>query len=152
MRSSAILWAALVLALVVVLTLLPRSHSPTAGAVSVEEGEKVLDAPTLESRTPVIEQSTPRSSPASASRRDAIEPSSPAPTCRIRVIEAATKAAVPDARVWIQREDAEVDSVAWSRAMSRSNDVEEALRSGLGDEVALDERAEAFVPRPARAR
>jgi len=58
---------------------------------------------------------------------------------------------VPEARVWIQREDVEVDSPAWTQAMRRFNDGEPVLQSGLGEELALDARGEVVVPQPAHA-
>jgi hypothetical protein len=154
MRSSSVLWG-LALALVVLVVLLWRLQAPAIGkARAPEEARADLAAAHVE---PVpdpaaVEGGAPQSSPGNP-RRAAIEPpTSRAPTCRIRVVDSATKAPVPGARVWVQRADVDVDSSRWWKAMRRSNDVELALRSGLGDELALDERAEARVPRPERER
>ncbi len=71
-------------------------------------------------------------------------------TCRIRVVLASSKTPVPDALVWLQREDVDWQSAAWKKVMRRFNDVEPVLQSGLGQELTLDARGEVCVPRPAR--
>lgn len=85
------------------------------------------------------------------SRRDPVASSAaPEPTCRIRVVHAVTRAPVPEARVWIQREDVEWDSPEWDEVMQRFNDVEPVLQSGLGSEIQLDQGGEATVARPTK--
>ena len=91
----------------------------------------------------------PLASAPTASQRTVLE--SQASTCLVRVVEAGTGNPLPDARLWIQREDVDRDGPEWRRAMWRFDDVEPVLQSGLGLELALDERGEALVPRPARA-
>jgi hypothetical protein len=115
-------------------------HGSEIGSAALQKGG---------SRTAVGE--VPGVSTTSA-QRDAVASSpSPAPTCRIRVVEAASRTPVPVARLWIQREDVEWESAVWWNTMRRFNDVEPVLQSGLGDELALDVRGEALVPRPSHA-
>jgi hypothetical protein len=150
MRGPAIL-CALALALVVVLVLFRRLIAPAASAAGVPtETHPIVDGPRA---SQALEADPPLASPSGSEERDAVAPAAAqGPTCRIRVVDAASRAPLPGARVWIQRADVEPESLAWWSAMQRYNDVELALRGGLGDEVALDGRAEAFVPRPARKR
>ena len=83
------------------------------------------------------------------SQREAVATASAhASTCRIRVVAAGSGTPVPEARLWLQSKDVSFDDLAWKRAMRRFNDVEPVLESGLGRELALDERGEVRVPRP----
>jgi hypothetical protein len=142
--------AAACLALLFVVPALRRSASTRVGdsAASAKERAELVDAHIARDPEPV-----PSAVPAPLdARRDSVAPNeAPAPTCLVRVVDAATKAPLPDARLWIQRADVDVDGPEWWRAMRRHNDVEPVLQGGFGDEHALDARGEVRVPRPERA-
>ena len=107
-----------------------RSASPASqGYAVVGDGEPLASTPTAAQRTVVESQAS---------------------SCLVRVVEAGTGKPLPDARLWIQREDVDRDGPEWCRAMWRFNDVEPVLAGGLGLELALDEGGEVRVPRPAR--
>lgn len=153
MRSSATIGGVglALLGLLVVLWRLPASPAPTLPTSAVERSSAEGAPALLMSGTnDVAEPATPGNTPAT-SQRDVV-PAAPsaAATCRIRVVDAASGAPVPDARIWLQREDAPCTSPTWRRAIQRSNDVEVTLRDGLGHELELDARGEVLVPRPAR--
>jgi hypothetical protein len=155
MRSSRVL-GGIALAILVALVLVWRLAASSGGAAAVSG-----DAP-ASSAGPVslARGSAPRGGSAEAAadapggaQRDALARSAaPAPTCRIRVVRADSRAPVPEAHVWLQREDVEVSSPAWQETMRRFNDVEPVLQGGLGDELVLDARGEALVPRPTHRR
>ena len=69
---------------------------------------------------------------------------------RIRVVEADSGKAVPEARAWIELEEVDRSGTAWEAGMERFRDVEPLLQSGLGRELVLDEHGEAHVPQPPR--
>jgi hypothetical protein len=126
-----------------------------SSAAEASPGPERLEsgAPALLGTRPDAETTESLVTQSSGKQREQVAPSTASdPTCRIRVVEAASRAPVPDARVWIQREDADLDSPAWWKTMRRFNDVEPVLQSGFGDELTLDARAEVIVPCPVRAR
>lgn len=152
MRSSATIGGVglALLGLLVVVWRLLASPTPTLPtSAGVRPGAEAAAALPMRGTTDA-EPATPGNTPAT-SQRDVV-PAAPsvAATCRIRVVDATSGAPVPDARVWLQREDAPCTSPPWRRAIQRSNDVEVTLRDGLGHELELDARGEVLVPRPTR--
>lgn len=154
MRSTAIFGGFALVLLALLYVLWGRTPGPAA-ATTPEEARSSLEGPraSLEDVVPTAADGASQARPPGVAQRAPLsQTAGPGPTCRIRVVDAASQAPLPDAHVWIQREDVDVESPAWWWPMRRFNDVEPVLRSGLGDALALDHRAEAFVPRPTRAR
>lgn len=145
--------AAAALALLLLLFWLQGSKDDARSPSSPLDSPRAAVAPELEhapGSTGAPSQGFSTRSAESASR-DALEAlARPAPTCLVRVVEAGTGAALPGARLWIQREDVDRNSPEWRRALRRSNDVEPVLAGDFGREVVLDMHGEARVPRPAR--
>ena len=153
MRSTRVLTslAAVALALVLLLVWIRWTREEGAAVPAPIEPagtpEATLQAPG--SDVQAADASSTRA--ADVARRDALEvAAAPAPTCLVRVVEAGNGKPLPDARLWIQREDVDRDGPEWWRAMRRFNDVEPVLAGGLGLEVALDGRGTARVPQPVR--
>jgi hypothetical protein len=152
MRPLKLLAAGLVLGLALLAWLWTRRGSeggPGARPATEPSARTELASPRAPTRNGL---GTLPGEPVSAAQRSELgAPPIPADSCRIRVREATSHAPVPDAHVWVQREDVSFDSPAWWRTMQRFNDVEPVLRSGLGDELTLDAEATVVVPRPGRA-
>ncbi len=153
-RSLAGIAIAVGLVLVLVLFLLSRSPGanrgaavPTGSARTGSGGEKAtLVGPAASAEA----GGSPAGVPAGTHRDEIAGSQASSPTCQIRVVDASSGAPVPDARLWIQDEDVELESTAWRRAMRRSNDVESVLRTELGRELVLDARGEVRVSRPGK--
>ena len=151
MRSRSLLGGAALAALVVVALLWRLLGAPVGGARAPEgdgmRGDAALSAEPEQAEGVAAEPTAPG---AARTALGADASAAEAGTCLIRVVRADTGAPVPGTHLWVQREDVTFSSPEWVRAMGRANDVEVALRSGLGRELEADADGEALVPRPER--
>jgi RNA polymerase sigma-70 factor (ECF subfamily) len=125
----------------------PEGHEPGSMALAGTPnlGESAGPQGSVEATPGELIENAP-----AGSQRAALAPRGAGSTCRIQVVREGSGVPVPEARVWIQREDVEFTSPEWARTMRRFNDEEPVLQSGFGEELVLDARGEVDVPQPAQ--